>query len=401
VKEKYFFLVMFFVIGNVSAFSLDINLEKEVYFPGETLQADISVDGTLEEDILTSNVKLLCNNDSVSVAPSLLKLDVDHYYTFFKLSESLTGDCELKLHELIYYEGGFLRQESFYENFSLVETNSSVISFIPAGFRIDDFDLQSNLRVYLTDLNEEVTNISVESSDAFAEVSDSEISWDSLFFDIYLSEFLYDGTPKAEISLGYSGQFFKIPIWIFHDVDDTLPVEENDTYVDEAKIEFVMDVSEFDVSLSENEDLSGYVTVKNTGSDLSEVAFSLTGNLGEVIDLQTENLDEFNSGESFKEYLYVNQRKSTALGVYEGTLKVEYELTSVEFPIMVEITENDPGEVVSNGTGNGGDIDPSDDDEKGISIWWIILVIILLALVAIYLTYRKKTKKKTDFLKGV
>jgi len=287
------------------------------------------------------------------------------------------------------------------DNFSLVETNSSVISFIPAGFRIDDFDLQSNLRVYLTDLNEEVTNISVESSDAFAEVSDSEISWDSLFFDIYLSEFLYDGTPKAEISLGYSGQFFKIPIWIFHDVDDTLPVEENDTYVDEAKIEFVMDVSEFDVSLSENEDLSGYVTVKNTGSDLSEVAFSLTGNLGEVIDLQTENLDEFNSGESFKEYLYVNQRKSTALGVYEGTLKVEYELTSVEFPIMVEITENDPGEVVSNGTGNGGDIDPSDDDEKGISIWWIILVIILLALVAIYLTYRKKTKKKTDFLKGV
>ena len=100
------FLIVFFVIGGVSAFSLDIDLEKGVYHPGETLQADISIVGTLEEDLVTSDIKLFCDNESVSIAPSLLKLSDEHYYSFFKLGESLVGNCELKLHEIIYYESG-------------------------------------------------------------------------------------------------------------------------------------------------------------------------------------------------------------------------------------------------------------------------------------------------------
>ena len=46
-NKCYILLIIVFVFGSVSAFSIDTNLAKENYFSGETLQAEIFINGVL------------------------------------------------------------------------------------------------------------------------------------------------------------------------------------------------------------------------------------------------------------------------------------------------------------------------------------------------------------------
>ena len=399
-NKCYILFIIVFVFGSVSAFSIDTNLAKENYFSGETLQAEIFINGVLEEEISTGDIKLFCNNTLIGVSPSLLKLGTTHYYSFFWINKNLKSQqCEFKIKDVIYYDNGFLKQDSFSKNFSLIETNESLLFINPAGFKIDDIGSQNNLRVYLENLGRDITNISITTEDSFLELSISDVSGiseSSSYFDIYLSEFLYNNEEKAEINLEYGTNNFIIPIWISsQDESNITPIEENITYVDESKIEFIMDVDKFNVSLGEKEDLSGYVTIKNVGLSLTNIIFSLTGNLAEVIDLQTETLSSFNSGDSFKEYLYVNQIKDAMPGNYEGVLKIDYESKSIEFPIFIEIKTE---EIVLNGTGDVVDPGQPPKDEKSISIWWFVLIGLLILLGIVYFLYKKKTKINPDFL---
>ncbi len=399
-KLSLFFIVIF-VLGSTSAFSIDINLAKDSYFPGETLQADITIEGVLEENLANSNIKLYCSNNSIGISPSLIKLSNTHYYSFFEINKALYGqNCEFTIQDAIFYESGFIMQRDFSKNFSLVSTNDSIVSINPSAFRVDDLSDQNTFRVFVENLGIESVNLSISTSNEFVDLT-GDLSGDpesSSYFDIYLSELLYSGEENAEVEISYNSKGYKIPIWIFEDVEDnniTVP-EENESYIDGPFLEFVMDVDRFDISLSSDEDLSGYVTIKNVGVDLRDIVFSLSGNLSGIIDLQTENLELLESGESFKEYLYVNQMKNAEEGIYEGVLKIDYYSESLEFPILVEIKS---GEVVSNGT-NGDPVDPGNPpvEENGISIWWFVLIILLIALIVLYFLYKKKTKKNPDFL---
>jgi hypothetical protein len=403
VSKKYLFLIVLFVLGSVSAFSVEVNLAKESYFSGETLQAEIFIDGLLEEEISTGDIKLFCDGSFVGISPSLLKLETNHYYSFFGINKALSSqECSFVMENIIYYDEGFVKQDNFYQNFSLVIINDSIVFVNPAGIKIDEIGSQNNFRIYLENVGDEQVNISISTDDSFVELSSGGLLGNpetSGYFDVYLSEFLYAGQEKSEINIDYNGKGIIIPIWIFSETEENITqVEENITYVDESLIEFVMEVSMFNVSLSNREDLSGYVTIKNMGQDLTKVDFSLTGNLSAVIDLQSETLGSLGSGESFKEYLYVNQMKDAPKGFYEGSLKVNYETKFIEFPILVEIKE---GEIVSNGTGDGGDVvDPGDPpkDDKEISIWWFVLIILVIALGVVFFLYKKRTKKGSDFL---
>lgn len=402
-NKKYLFIILVFMISSVSAFSLNIELAKESYSPGETLQADILIDGYLEENIGSKNIKLLCSNNYVSIAPSIIKVSSDHYYSFFSLDQGISPqNCEFVIEDVIFYQEGFIRQADFNKNFSILATNDSIVSINPAAFKIDDISVQNNFQVYVENLGDDTLNLSIFTQDDFVELSLGELSGDpesASYFEVYLSEFLYSGEETAAITLNYDTREFEIPIWIFEDDSTNITIpEENNTYVDESKLEFVMDVDMFNISLGSEEDLSGYVTIKNVGESISNILFSLTGNVGEIIDLQATNLDSLSSGESYKEYLYVNQLKNAEEGIYQGTLKVDYSSQYIEFPIFVEIKS---GEIVGNGSVDNGDpVDPGVVPDEGteFNIWWIVLLIILIALIAIYFLYKKKTKKNPDFL---
>lgn len=395
-NKKYLFVVILFVFGNVSAFSLDVDL-KGNYSPGETLQADILVSGQLEEDILTGDIGLECLGSSVSVVPSLIKVEENHYYSFFDLSGLDVGNCSLIVSDVLYYESGFLEQNDFSFDFSLVEANGSVIYVSPAAFRTTDLTVQNSFDVYLTN-NGAAVDVSISTSASFIDLSESVLSLDSSgMFNVYISPLLVEETEKEEIVLTYDSKEFVIPVWIFYEDLGFIP-EENDTFVDESRVEFIMDVESINSVLNSSEDTYGYITIQNIGSDLDTITFSLTGDLGGIIDLQVESFDDFNEGDFVKEYFYVNQRKNVDPGNYSGALKVGYDSKSIEFPIFVEILGGETVIDTNETERDNGSAIESDSGGLSISIWWYVLIFFVLLFIIVFFVYKKKSKKPANYL---
>ena len=400
-NKKYLFFVVLFALGNVSAFSLDASL-KDNYSSGETLQADILVFGQLEEDILTGDIGLECEGFTVSVVPSLIKVEENHYYSFFDLGDLNVGNCSFVVKDVLYYEGGFLEQNDFKFDFKLVEVNGSVIHVSPAAFRTTDLTIQNSFDVYLTN-NGESVDVLISTTASFIDLSESSISLrseDISSFNIYVSPVLIEETEKEEIVLTYDSKEFIIPVWIFYE-ENFIPVEDNITLIDGSLIGFVMDVNEINSVLNQSEDTYGYVTIQNIGTDLNEITFSLTGNLEEVIGLQTERVNDFNRGDIVKEYFYVNQRKNAESGNYSGALKVEYDFKSIEFPIFVEILGSEAIIEINGSDRDNGSAIESNAEGLNISIWWYVLIFFVILFIIVYVVYKKKSKKPVNYLQKI
>ena len=216
---------------------------------------------------------------------------------------------------------------------------------------------------------------------------------------MYISPVLIEKTEKEEIVLRYDSKEFIIPIWIFYDGEDVPP--ENNTFVDESLVEFIMDVDSINSFLNQSEDTYGYISIQNIGFDLDAIVFSLTGNLGDVIDLQVESVNEFNKGDIVKEYFYVNQRKNAEPGNYSGTLKVDYDSKSIQFPIFVSILGGGPVVDINETERDNGSAIENDTEGWNISVWWYVLVGFIILFIIVYFVYRKKSKKPVNYLQRI
>ncbi len=400
--------MLLFVIGNVYAFSMDISFPKDAYSPGETLQADILIDGTLEENIVTQNIGLVCDLDNGEknlpiIAPSLIRIEENHYYSYFDLNENLnSGNCSVVVKNVIYYENGFLEQEDFSSgDFRLDETNNSLIFVSPAAFVSQDVLDDNSFDVYVTNNNQENLVVNLSSGASYIDLSKDSLQIskdDTESFNVYVSPLLIPGSGKETIVLKYNSQQFSIPIWLFYESQEEVNnTEDNTTIVSGDSLSFVMDVDSIDVSVEPSKSLSGYVTVKNTGTNtLDSVVFELTGNLSNVVDLQTPQTSVA-IGETFKEYIYVNQKKNSLPGSYEGNLKVSYNGKSIEYPIYVNVLGEDSINTSQTNITRRLNQTNGEDSSSGVSVWWFVGIFFVIVFIVLYLLYKKKTKRRLTF----
>ncbi len=394
-NKIYLFFILLVVFGSVSGFSIDFNFTKDNYYAGETVQVEFGVNGSLKGEILTQNLKLVCNGEKQNTAFDLLRLNNGNYYSFFNLKDGVVGNCSFVVEDVIYEAGGFLKQGNFMGNFVVNESNNSVLAINPAALKITDLESQNRFTFYLT--GDEV-NYSIEENFDFIDVDKNEDS-----FEIYLSDMLYDGSDKIEFNLNYGEGSYVIPIWFELDSFDD-DVQQQNLNVDgrEKEIMFVEDVDLFDVDLARNESLSGFIRFKAVDGDIENLEFDLEGNISDIIDLQFSNLSEIKKDEVLKEYLYVNQKRDASSGSYYGNLVIRYGDKSVKFPIQVRIKEGTSlGEdVISvNDTNGNGTIK---EEEKGSSSLIGVFVIILFILMGffVYKLYKKRTKNPSSFVVG-
>ena len=395
--KLYLFFMIFLVVGNASGFSLDFSFSDSEYSNGETVQVEIIVDGVLEEELKNDDLSLSCSGVFV---PNLLKIDDSNYYAFFNLIGNEIGDCILSFNEIIYYEDGFLKQMDFETNFSIVDRNISTIFVDPAGIVFSDFNSQNFISLSLFNSNEDLISVSISPDFGFVEVEEMINISSSEFVevDLYFSEFAYNNEEFGKILLKFEENIFEIPVWIdVAPVDIVVPIEDNFSSVVEPKIDVLQGLEGFNLVISKFEDKSGYVLIQNNGINLDLVEFELSGNVSSIVDLQNYKLDNFNSGDKFREYIYVNQEKNVEVGNYEGNLLIKYLDEIIELPISIEINE-----IVVNQTNGFNDTVISNDEEgNGVNIWIIVLIIFGLLGVVLFLLYKEKTKKSIDFLKNV
>jgi hypothetical protein len=400
--KQYLFFIILLIVGNVHGFSFDFHFSSLDYSPGETVQLELSVNGVLEGELKNDDLNLMCSGENIGFVPNLLKVNNSFYYLFFNLGNFELGECLLSFDDVIYYENGFLKQANFETNFNIVDKNSSTIYVDPAGIIFNDFSSQSFILMNLFNSNEEDIFVSISSDLSFIEFGENVNIGSGEFVDInlYFSEFGYNGEKFGRILLEFTNNTFEIPIWmnIISGENDSLLIVDNITQVVGPKIEVLQGVEGFSLIISKLGDKSGYVLIQNNGIDLGLVEFKLSGNVSEIVDLQNDKLENFNSGDKFREYIYVNQGKDAKEGDYTGNLEIHYGEEIVKIPILIEIT----GVIINTTDGfNDTVISGNIDEEKGINIWIFVLIFFILSGIVLFLLYKKKTKKSVDFLKNV
>lgn len=390
-KKFILILVLLLVFNFVSGFSLNVNFEKDSYSAGDTLQADILFDDDIQGEILTEDIELNCNG-KIDVAPFLLRLEDNHYYSYFDLPLNLDNqNCSVILNDIIYSENGFLQQTDFITNFILNNTNNSVY-VNPGAVRITDVGDADTFIVQITNTGLNTTNYSISTIQTFFDISKKSLLLNPGQigeFYVYTSDVLYNNVGKAEIKLDYVDSF-SIPIFFL--VEDE-PLIENTT---ESRLEFVNDFDNFNVSINKNESTYGFVKFKNYGDDINNLVFELTGDLSKVVYLQFYVLEEIKKDETLKQYVYVNQNKTAISGNYSGNLKITYNSNFIEFPINIEISDVSiyVNNTVINNSVKNGSVD-NKEEKSSISVWLFVGLFFIVLIVVFYLLYKKKTNRNS------
>lgn len=92
----------------------------------------------------------------------------------------------------------------------------------------------------------------------------------------------------------------------------------------------------------EKRELKGPLYIKNTGnSDIINLRITLTGNLDKIIRINVTNIPLFKKDETIKQFIWINEDKNPDLDEYQGSMLIESENFSIEFPIFLLISRKE------------------------------------------------------------
>jgi hypothetical protein len=402
ISLKLFFIsFLFFVLlsGFVSSQAVNVDFVKDSFFSGETVQAEVFVDG-LEFNLESNMLNLFQNDSSVSINPHLIKINSSYYYLYFDLDEEFSGNHNLIFEDVIFSENGSTYQSDFSFSFDVQETNSSIFSISPGFVKADDLQFNNLFYVYLFNNRDEEIDVVLNSEYSFIDLSSTLVHLNggsSGFFTIYLSELLVSNESDIKFVDIFSGSFgYNLPVW-FGNTEDVVEVSGDGVY-------FVEGSEFFDVTVEKGETLSGgYVRFENGFDYAVDLEFSLTGNLDDVIELEFESLENVEPSEIVS--LGIEVFGSEA-GSYEGYVILNG--SNFEDNFLIKVTVLDVvREIVLNDTVgdnvSGGDVVddsevPEDEEEKSefkFGTWfWVALFVLAIGLF-MFIRYKKKKVKKS------
>lgn len=111
----------------ISAAGIDVKLNKNEFYQGEILQAEIL--GTFTSNLKAENIAIY-KGDAVHSTPAeegLLKLK--NKYLYYAVIPSTTGDYSLKIENIEYYIGQEKSEETILQNFTITSTTDPYLTF--------------------------------------------------------------------------------------------------------------------------------------------------------------------------------------------------------------------------------------------------------------------------------
>lgn len=426
-KILYFTLIFFFLsLSFVYAEVVDVDFSKGNYLVGETVLAEINFNYELSSVLRNNNFKLTDSDDNAKSATFyLVRVNQQRYFLYFDLPTSLdVGTYKLKA-DFLYRESGINKAGVILQQFS-VNSGDNVLSVNPAGIFTDDAKNDNLFYIHLKS-KEGSFDVSLYSTDSFVEISDEQISLNSgqdKTIQVFIDEDKLDnGTNDAEVILDYPGGGNKIfvaalyPIFIDEPGNDSEIINDtntteiiNDTNVTLVvpidAIRIIEDASMIDLNLSSNNSIEGYLRYKNFWNEsVTDLTFSLLGNINEVIELKFNTVDEIESEEVLMQFIWVNKEKDVLPGYYSGEIVLSNEDFIVKFPVYVNLFEEEeivenveliPNQTLEDFNFSNGDLPPI--EEKSNTLFFVIIGAIVVFLVIFFVfLYKKKGVKKQEF----
>jgi hypothetical protein len=401
------FLILVFFAISLSNFALAtpliIEFERDSYFSGETVQGKIFSDGSLEEDIRSTDFYLSFNSSDYDVYPVLNEFE-NYTYFYFDIPIYLAGGSyNLVIKDVLHVVNGILVEEDQIFSLNINEYDGAVLSIDPAIIRIN-LETDNWFTISMNNPSLESTTVNINFSDDFIFTNyDSFLlnSESSKNVQFYVSSSFADKS-ESFIYVNYDNLSYSIPIFIEGLTilgEDNISDPLNDTNASETIRSIVFLQREFDLDLKEGESIPGFVQIFNDfNKELTNVKIILSESLEGIVDLEFSEIEFIDVGESVKDHIYINENKNVAPGEYEGSLDLEYngeiyDTISIFVSILSEsiVEENVTGEGESEGEGEG----ESEGEDGNLKLFIGLLVFVLILGLLIYLKY-KKSKKETN-----
>jgi len=405
-RMKYilFLILLIFFIGFVSAEPLNISLEKNNYLSGETFRAEIGVNANLEDEIKTGDFELWQDNIKKTISPFLVRIDETLLFVYFDLPILNEGNVSFLVKDLVYLKNGILVKEDQSQSFDIIG-NGSIITLNPAVIKIINFDEDTNYNIRIKNKEGHSIEISLIENYPFIYLEDYNFvlnPGEEKIFVLHIDPTLIKDEHEALVEIYYGER--KYDLFFYLDYKDEVLVSEGiedseDIILPGKNVSFDISIGEYN-EVIEPEEISkkGTIKIKNFGDEnVSNIIFSLTGNLDEIVEINITKIDLIEPGEIVKQYIWINKEGDATEGEYSGNLVLTYGKGSDSWPmtIIVEAKDenSDKHEEISNESEDLNDTEyedyepPFDENKKGIGkwIWFLIIAGILAVLVFFYI----------------
>lgn len=370
---------------------------NEEYNPGETLQAIAS-----NISLTSSQVSLIdSESNSVSISPLLTEYREDNYFIYFNLPTTLD-------------EGVYrLFTGSLETNFTITNRTTAV-QIKPAFIILDSSD--DTFTIQLQNLGTSITVIVSPSTPEISPRKSSVALGSEDLFNLLVDYDYSDITEDETLTLTYDQTTYNIPLFyleveeeiinetIIENItitNETITIENITSEIEETLV-FLTQSESANINLNVEESFEGYLKLQNNLNEtLTDLTFTLTGNLAEVVRINLTTIQNISSEEIISQYLWVNENENLSAGTYEGELIFSNEDYSTSLPIIITLTEEEIEETPEENTessGSGVNYDDLGDSEaesnSSIMVIGIILIALLLGIfLVLFLKLRKGNEK--------
>ena len=402
-KRLLIILFFLFLMNLAYAQEATLNVFRETYTSKETLQAELNINVDPVNQITASNF-ILSNEDNEVIPISLFleKLSQNKYFAYFNLPELLPGVYTFEVRDIRYVEDAVLKQASVKRTFNILnETlNNTSISINPGVIlRNQKLEIINNLHP---------VNITIEAP-SYTNLSKTILLSDKLSLNILLNEEDYD------IKIIYNNKQYKIPVINLNKeiVNQTVIPFENETNLGlippEDSIVFLNStfgkIFPQEINIDRTTTIYNPIYIKNNWNfSLSNITFTINGNLKEILILDKYQIFLIQGGETRKQIIIINPYKNPDKNDYFGSITVTSSKGTVKtlnlninfLEEQNNITKNITIEDKVNKTENKTQpvIMPK---QKKANTFVIVFIILFLLAVFIYWLFKRKIKKQESF----
>lgn len=372
-----------------------INFLQDSYKPGETLQAEILIPNSASE-INFKNIIIFNLTDEIKLGFILEKITNEYYFLYFNLPDDIQDDSyTLEVKDILYKENNILKEAQISNNFTVnSQISRDLFTIQPA---ILQFEKNTPYKQILIQNKEQKSiTLQINSSDKIIQTLESQLiipANSQKTINIYLTKI-----TKGAKEYVYIGNY-KIPVWILGGISVASIQGKTFSFaILEENNEVLLE--RLDAELSENQISYENIIIQNLlNESVYNLSISLTGNLNEIIELNTTFADEIKPNDKIIEYILINKERAPKSESYLGNLVLSSEKYNIEFPIELNILKEEipieeiPEEAEPVKLVNETKIPEKQKIEEKSPVTFILAIvsIILLLIIVYFIIPKKKT----------
>ena len=414
---KFCIIILFLILLSINVLAQEIILNREIYSPYETLQANISLNFLPTKDIQLNQIFLFdSQNKSYFIAPFLTKIDDNSYYIYFDLPYNTKEDnYTLKISKILYVLNNVLVEKTISKQFSIINDNYT-ISISPAIINASNSE-----EFYIKTINHgKIINITVITSNGIIHpYNQPQQIGDSKSFRFILNS----ENSQEEVILFYNNKNYTIPVYTNIIKQSEINLSDNKTNITNQEkiinpITLITNLSSIIRYLDKNEVLQGPLLIQNNLNQSLSINFNLNGNINQIVEINSTTIN-LKPHEIKEQYFIVNKNKNPIIYEYYGNLSITTLNYSIIFPMTfyinqkVEQVENRTEEINENLFNESEQeiVEPFENktepqtkiEEKSNTTLIILIIIIIIILLIILVITRKKHREKTfdEYLKTI